>query len=442
MSPSSAASSSVPASGLVQHLRATLLDLHAHPYPTITNPPNVPRRASVALVLRIQPHHAHFPPESSTPLADSQFVSGAGRISAFFEQDWAAHGDPEVLFIKRAARSGDKWTSHIAFPGGRRDPEDADDEAAAVRETWEEVGLRLSEEVAVPAGNLPQRVVTASWGKKPLMVLCPYIYLLTTPDTPTLRLQPTEVASTHWVPLRALLSPAQRTYWYQDIASRVAKTDLGMKFHQLAVGDMMFAAVRLVPSETKHCTSIAEFLPDEPIHAERDTTNLTVPLFGVPKTPPRPVDGPLLLWGLSLGVMGDLLDMLPPYTAFQAWTYPTFTAPDIKLVLWILSYRFRARKQKEIERGRRAVPAVELGLDSIAFTDDGGHPSSVGIDGLGVGRYYGRVRQDAQGTRSETVGVLLQGYYDIILWAVPVAFALRATVAAAVGYACWRKLKR
>lgn len=50
----------------------------------------------------------------------------------------------EVLFIERASREGDPWSGHMAFPGGRVDPEDESARHAAVRETREEVGLDLA----------------------------------------------------------------------------------------------------------------------------------------------------------------------------------------------------------------------------------------------------------------------------------------------------------
>src|SRR5262245_21586169 len=50
---------------------------------------------------------------------------------------------PEMLFIERARRLGDPWSGHMAFPGGRVDRDDADERAAAERETLEEVGLDL-----------------------------------------------------------------------------------------------------------------------------------------------------------------------------------------------------------------------------------------------------------------------------------------------------------
>jgi 8-oxo-dGTP pyrophosphatase MutT (NUDIX family) len=53
--------------------------------------------------------------------------------------------DLSLLFIERARSQGDRWSGHIAFPGGRVDEGDAGPREAAERETLEEVGLRLGE---------------------------------------------------------------------------------------------------------------------------------------------------------------------------------------------------------------------------------------------------------------------------------------------------------
>lgn len=155
-------SSSTPSHDLITNLRTTIQSLSANPCPYVAGPESTKKRASVALIVRIQPQYSHWPDADTTPK----------DVDTFFDQDWVKNGEPEVLFIKRAARKGDRWTSHVALPGGRRDAEDADDQAAAIRETMEEVGIDLSPKNAIPIGNLPQRVVTTSWGKVPWVLVC------------------------------------------------------------------------------------------------------------------------------------------------------------------------------------------------------------------------------------------------------------------------------
>jgi 8-oxo-dGTP pyrophosphatase MutT (NUDIX family) len=169
-------SMSAASEDIIDHVKTVLTELNAHPYPEVACPIGVPKRASVALILRVQPNYAHWPTidnalsptrrrRSST--ASIQKSSFGDTIDAFFEQDWVKHGDPEILFIKRAARVGDKWNGHVALPGGKRDPEDGDDAVTAMREALEEVGIGLDNDNAIAVGNLPQRIVTTSWGKVP-----------------------------------------------------------------------------------------------------------------------------------------------------------------------------------------------------------------------------------------------------------------------------------
>ncbi|HEB91506.1 MAG TPA: CoA pyrophosphatase [Deltaproteobacteria bacterium] len=58
---------------------------------------------------------------------------------------WEGESELEVLFIRRAEHEGDPWSGHLAFPGGRLDPGDADARSAAERETLEEVGVDLAD---------------------------------------------------------------------------------------------------------------------------------------------------------------------------------------------------------------------------------------------------------------------------------------------------------
>lgn len=150
--------------GLSHHLHSVLTELHRQPYPYVPNPPTCKKRASVALIIRVRPTYDHWP--SSNPTKDAS-QPAQQRLDEFFSQPWVQHGEPEVLFIKRASRVGDRWTGHVALPGGKRDPEDADDKAAAIREASEEIGLDLTTEDTISVGNLPERVVTTGWGSEP-----------------------------------------------------------------------------------------------------------------------------------------------------------------------------------------------------------------------------------------------------------------------------------
>ncbi|ODQ53162.1 hypothetical protein SAICODRAFT_71163, partial [Saitoella complicata NRRL Y-17804] len=280
----------------------------------LPSPKETPKRASIALILRVRPDPAHPPPSDYDP-------NSIHSYEELFAQEWVSHGTPELLFIKRAARKGDRWTSHVACPGGRRDPEDESDRAAAERETWEEVGIDLKKENALYVGGLDQRLVTTSWGQVVLMVLCPYVYILPTPSAPTLNLQPTEVASAHWAPLTNLLLPSARTSEHVDVSSRLAGKygPVAQSFFRLTLGKMQFCAVRLSPTDSSY------------------------------STPPPPQGVPLLLWGITLGVVTDLLDLVPSEKrSAELWMFPTFGALDVKLILWLFTWNARRKAQGEL----------------------------------------------------------------------------------------------
>lgn len=158
------ASSSHSPPGVSHHLPKVLSELHRRPYPHVPNPPGCKRRASVALILRVRPTYEHWP--RSIDFGNPS-LSVEERLEGFFSQSWVQHGEPEVLFIKRASRVGDRWTGHVALPGGKRDPDDEDDRAAAIREASEEIGFDLTTDDCISVGNLPERVVTTSWGSVP-----------------------------------------------------------------------------------------------------------------------------------------------------------------------------------------------------------------------------------------------------------------------------------
>ena len=109
----------------------------------------------------------------------------------------------EVLFIHRAVREGDTWSGQIAFPGGRKEAEDPDLLATAIRETREEIGVELSqaERLAVLDDMYPRTPVL------PPVVVRPFVFAL--PDPPTIPLS-AEVQNVFWVSFPALVAPGAR----------------------------------------------------------------------------------------------------------------------------------------------------------------------------------------------------------------------------------------
>jgi 8-oxo-dGTP pyrophosphatase MutT (NUDIX family) len=101
--------------------------------------------------------------------------------------------DPDaILLIRRAERTGDPWSGHIALPGGRRETEDADLLTTAIRETQEEVGIRLGPDDLI--GSLDD--VVPRTPVLPPIAVRPYVLALSARPTITLN---AEVASAQWV---------------------------------------------------------------------------------------------------------------------------------------------------------------------------------------------------------------------------------------------------
>ncbi|MGD9764086.1 MAG: CoA pyrophosphatase [Candidatus Binatia bacterium] len=112
----------------------------------------------------------------------------------------------ELLLIERATRDGDPWSGHMAFPGGRRHPDDADATATAVRETREEVGVALDVD-ADAIGRLDDVRAVAHRGPLDL-VITPIVFALRRPVA--VHPSPREVQSAVWVPLHFLGAPGAR----------------------------------------------------------------------------------------------------------------------------------------------------------------------------------------------------------------------------------------
>lgn len=108
-------------------------------------------------------------------------------------------GGVELLLGRRAQAPGDRWSGHLAFPGGLEQPGDADARATAARESLEEAGLDLGRQARY-LGALSQ-LITARHGSVAPLVVAPQVFALVEPVEPVLG---PELVSATWVSLDAL----------------------------------------------------------------------------------------------------------------------------------------------------------------------------------------------------------------------------------------------
>ena len=151
---------------------------------------------SVSEVLnRFQDYQPDLEPPSSSLQAEVALVLNRER----------GEHDPSILFIQRAASPDDPWSGQMAFPGGRRENSDLEAGDAACRETWEEIGLKLSPTDSVGRlGDLRGR----HGGRSADLVISCFVYLVDT--TPTLRPNH-EVSEVVQISLSRLLDPKLRS---------------------------------------------------------------------------------------------------------------------------------------------------------------------------------------------------------------------------------------
>lgn len=114
----------------------------------------------------------------------------------------------ELAFIQRAYNPTDRWSGHIAFPGGKREESDLTDLAAALRETQEEVGLELSNVELV--GRLDD-VQARKAGTMLDFYIRPFVFHID--RTFGVTLDASEVADFFWIPIKDIQSPQRQTFY-------------------------------------------------------------------------------------------------------------------------------------------------------------------------------------------------------------------------------------
>jgi len=137
-----------------------------------------------------------IPSDPAWLLAEAPEAKGPARRAAVAAILREAVLGPEVLLIRRAEHPRDPWSGHMAFPGGREDPNDLDLFETAVRETREELALDLRANARL-IGRLDE-IPAIARGRRTGLFIHPYVFELTTdaPFTPN-----GEVAEALWAPL-------------------------------------------------------------------------------------------------------------------------------------------------------------------------------------------------------------------------------------------------
>ncbi|KAJ6574721.1 hypothetical protein B0H19DRAFT_609729 [Mycena capillaripes] len=364
---------------VVPLLSKALHRIRTTPPRIIASPPTQPRRAAVSLIIRVVPApNAVLPEETSNP-----------TLSDFFELDWVNDpaARPEILFLQREnpapedsgmSRMRNTHEAHVAFPGGRTEADDEGGLYTAMRQTWEEIGIDLAEKDYTCIGQLDDREITTSLGKRLLMILSPFVFLQVTPHAPPP--EPTPSTTLHWTPLASLVSAHAPPRWSTvtvDAASRLApKHSTALRLLvQALVGSMEFPAIIVQP------TSPPSVSPD-------GKPNIDILEKGILHSG-RPQK--LKLWGLSLGMTLDLMAymalpapssmrdnseahkahsessspispimQLPYQTGADgirmdvvapslASVFPRFSYPDVNFWIWVFGKRYR-----EVVRGWEA----------------------------------------------------------------------------------------
>ena len=245
------------------------------------------------------------------------------------------------------------------------------------------------------------------------MVLCSFVYLALRHDLPPLTLQPAEVHSAHWVPLRGLLAPSLRTVERWDL-SKGSVRQQGYFMQMLTratAGYMLFGGIKLKPTESLYCSSAMGFIPEtkSPTTWTESAYHMISSAFTGGGAQRVDDDRSLILWGLTMGVIADFLEMLDAHGTSKLWFWPTFSPPDIFFLTRLLTYRFRSQQLRQLsaKTGRPGPDDVRIsGVDGLTFTTS--------------------VLRRSKGSESGIAGgLLLEGYYDRLFRAFYVALLAR-----------------
>ena len=232
----------------------------------------------------------HFP---TVPPPRTRTPPGGRRaaIAACFRID-PSTGAAMLLFIRRAINPRDPWSGNVAFPGGKQESDDGDDdEGTAMRETMEEVGLDLDGWRRL--GRLTEDRTIRPRGKK-TMVVSLFGFIIESSEAMPLRPEAGEVADAWWVPVSGL--GPEMVQWHSMPIQQLwpalrQRPALLALCRACGTSRVRYAALPLPPPP-----------PPPPPPREVASSAVVAPEDGHDGDP---LEDRYLLWGLTLGFLSD-----------------------------------------------------------------------------------------------------------------------------------------
>ncbi|MBJ6608952.1 MAG: CoA pyrophosphatase [Candidatus Thiothrix moscowensis] len=146
-----------------------------------------------------------------------------------------------LLFIRRPASEHDYHSGQVAFAGGKRDPQDPDLTATALREAHEEVGI-MPQDVQI-LGQLSPHHSVSRFRIAPVVGIVPWPYSIIP--------NPLEVARAFTIPLQWLAQPEHHEIRYRHLAD--IKEPVPVVYFQEYDNEMLWGATARITLSLLAC---------------------------------------------------------------------------------------------------------------------------------------------------------------------------------------------